>query len=105
MTGELLQPDSLDRMRRAWPVGDAVPGRPWRRHAYGLGLMTGLWSDETGEVVVAGHSGGGPGCVNAVFHFPGLPRPVTVACFAEGESESVVEWEALRLARLAQGPA
>lgn len=96
--GELLAPASLARMRRAHPVGGAVPGRPWVRHGYGLGLMTGTWGDARDPTPVFGHSGGGPGCVNAVYHFPGEPGPVTVACFAEGSSEATTEWEALRLA-------
>lgn len=98
--GELLGEDSLARMRRARPIGGAVPGRPWVRHDYGLGLMIGTWADERGTTSVVGHTGGGPGCVNAVYHFPDLGDGVTVACFAEGPNEAITEWEALRLARL-----
>lgn len=100
MRGRLLRPESMARMRRAHPVGGAVPGRPWARHDYGLGLMIGEWVDARGATTAIGHSGGGPGCVNAVYHFPELAHPVTAACFAEGSSEAVAEWEALRLARL-----
>ena len=45
-----------------------------------------------------GHSGGGPGCVNAVYHFPDLPRPLTVASFTDGDDEGRAEFEALRIA-------
>jgi D-alanyl-D-alanine carboxypeptidase len=45
-----------------------------------------------------GHSGGGPGCVNAVYHFPDLPRPVTVAAFTEGTDEGAAEFLAARTA-------
>lgn len=59
---------------------------------------------EVGSVGRAiGHSGAGPGCVNAVYHFPDCPRPVTVASFTDETEEGVVEWEALRIAsRLAR---
>ena len=45
-----------------------------------------------------GHSGAGPGCVNAVYHFPDLARPVTVATFTHGEDDGVAELEAQSIA-------
>ena len=36
-----------------------------------------------------GHSGGGPGSVAAAYHYP--ERAVTVAAFAAGDDEGVVE--------------
>lgn len=99
LCGELLRPDSLARMLRAHPIGDDVPGRPWTTHAYGLGLMIGTLADEYGRTAAIGHSGAGPGCVNAVYHFPRLARPVTMACFGEGGDEGMTEREALRIAR------
>jgi hypothetical protein len=41
--------------------------------------------------------------VNAVYHFPDLLRPVTVASFTDAHDEGVAEWEALRIvSRLAR---
>jgi CubicO group peptidase (beta-lactamase class C family) len=100
ISGELLGPASLAAMQRVRPIGAAVPGRPWLCHGYGLGLMIGVMADDDGDPTRAiGHSGGGPGCVNAVYHFPDLPRPSTVSCFAEGSDEGVVERATLRIAR------
>jgi D-alanyl-D-alanine carboxypeptidase len=45
-----------------------------------------------------GHSGAGPGSVNAAYHFPQATPPCTVAVFAQGEDEGVVEREAARIA-------
>ena len=51
--------------------------------------------DGIGRVI--GHTGGGPFCVNAVYHFPDIARPVTVATFMEG-SEGRAEFAAVHLA-------
>jgi D-alanyl-D-alanine carboxypeptidase len=40
-----------------------------------------------------GHSGGGPGCFNAVYHFPDADPPVSVAGFID-DDEGVAEFEA-----------
>ena len=71
--------------------GDAVARFPY----YGLGLMTGSMG---GVGRAFGHSGGGPFCVNAVYHFPERAVPVTVACFTDGENEGRAEFQAARLA-------
>lgn len=76
-------------------LGGAIPGRPWTSCGYGLGLMWG----EVGEVGrVIGHSGAGPFCVSAVYYFPDIAAPVTVASFTEGSNEAPAEFEAVRLA-------
>ena len=87
--------DSLQEMLDIHPVGGAIPGRPWTSCGYGLGLMWG----EVGELDrVIGHSGAGPFCVSAVYHFPDLATPVTIASFTEGSNEGLAEFEAVRLA-------
>jgi hypothetical protein len=57
----------------------------------------------TGETASAGiaigHSGAGPGSVAAAYHFRDLTPPCTVAVFAQGDDEGVVEREAMRLAQ------
>jgi hypothetical protein len=51
---------------------------------------------EAGRAI--GHSGAGPFCVNAVYHFPDASLPVTVATFTDGNEEGRAEFEAVRLA-------
>ena len=100
--GELLCRESLAQMVRTWPLGGALPGRPWSAHGYALGLMSG---EVPGLGRVMGHSGAGPFCVNAVCHFPDAPVPVTVASFTSGADEGVAEFAAVDLARRYGGAA
>jgi CubicO group peptidase (beta-lactamase class C family) len=93
--GRLLRPKTLDLMLQRHHLGGDIPGRPWTSHGYALGLMSGAVRT-AGRAI--GHSGSGPGCVNAVYHFPDLPRPVTVASFTDGNDEGQAEWEALSIA-------
>ncbi|ANT61160.1 serine hydrolase [Salipiger sp. CCB-MM3] len=93
--GRLVSAHSLTQMLDRHELGGALEGRPWTLCGYGLGLMTG----EVGAAGRAsGHSGAGPFSVNAVYHFPDLPRPVTVASFTDGHEEGVAEFDALRIA-------
>ena len=48
-----------------------------------------------------GHSGEGPGSVCAVYHFPDLEPPRTVAAFAPHQNEAVVEHLVIETAALA----
>jgi CubicO group peptidase (beta-lactamase class C family) len=93
-TGKLLSPASLADMRVTYPLGGALEGRPWTECGYALGLMSGAMG-KAGRS--AGHSGGGPSCVNAVYHFPDLSEPVTGACFTDGYHEGEAETELGRL--------
>ena len=70
LAGHLLPPDLLAAMLDAYPVGGAIPGRPWTTAGYGLGLMIGQ-RVPPGEYV--GHTGGGPGSTSAVYQFAGAP--------------------------------
>ena len=93
--GAILKSGSLHAMLQRYDLGGAIPGRPWTRCGYGLGLMSG----EMGTAGRAlGHSGAGPFGVNAVYHFPDLGTPVTVATFAAGVNEGVAEHEAVTIA-------
>jgi len=94
-SGRILRPDSFQSMQEIHPVGDAIPGRPWTICGYGLGLMSGTMA-EAGRAI--GHSGAGPFCVNAVYHFPDASPPITVATFTDGSDEGRAEFEAVRLA-------
>lgn len=101
--GELLAPEIVKTMvERSTPQAAPLPGRPWTAAAYALGLMANR-AGELGRAI--GHSGAGPGSVNAVYHFPDLARPMTVAAFAEGENEGLVEHEACAIARSLGGGA
>lgn len=91
--GDLLGEKAMADLQQVRHLGGALPGRPWIEHGYGLGLMSGR-ADGVGRVV--GHSGGGPFCVNAVYHFPDLPDPLTAATFGAGCDEGVPEWAAIR---------
>jgi CubicO group peptidase (beta-lactamase class C family) len=94
--GELLSQASLSGMiDRFTPLGGALPGRPVTEQGYGMGFMIGRFG-EAGRVI--GHNGAGPGSVNAVCHFPDLPKPVTAAVFTDGEDEGAVEHQALAIA-------
>jgi CubicO group peptidase (beta-lactamase class C family) len=98
MTGRLLPPKSLAMMleRRGLDV-PLTPGRPWSTAGYGLGVMMDI-ATPLGRCF--GHSGEGPGSVCAVYHFPDLEPPRTVAAFAPHENEGVVEHLAIETAAL-----
>jgi CubicO group peptidase (beta-lactamase class C family) len=99
MTGRLLPPKSLATMleRRGLDV-PLTPGRPWSTAGYGLGVMIDI-ATPVGRAF--GHSGEGPASVCAVYHFPDLEPPRTVAAFAAHQNEGVVEHLALETAALA----
>lgn len=90
--GKLLRDATIARMVAARPLGGVLEGRPWTEHGYALGLMRG--DGAAGRAI--GHSGGGPFSVNAVYHFPDRPDPVTVASFAGGTDVGVAEVAAVR---------
>jgi len=97
--GQILGSATLRTMVERHDLGGALPGRPWTACGYSLGLMSG-WMEDTGRAI--GHSGGGPGCVNAIYHFPDAAPPITVAVFTDGNDEGSAEFEAaLTVLRLA----
>lgn len=99
--GQLLPQSSIEAMfERSTALGNAIPGRPWTKHGYALGLMSGRVS-EAGRAW--GHTGSGPHSVNAVYHFPDLVKPITVATFTKGDEEGPAEFEALSIAIRMQG--
>ncbi|HEX2528122.1 MAG TPA: serine hydrolase domain-containing protein [Geminicoccus sp.] len=89
MTGKLLPPELLAQMRQGQPVGGPIEGRPWRKPGYGLGLMIEL--DETGTLRPEGHTGGGPGCSPAVYHFADSALPFTLCAVTNGEDGGQAE--------------
>lgn len=93
--GGFLSAEAAQAMRQVRVLGAEVPGRPWQKTGYGLGLMI-------GEMAVGGrvygHSGGGPGSTSALYCFTDLPDRPIVAVFAQGNDEGIAEYEAERLA-------
>jgi CubicO group peptidase (beta-lactamase class C family) len=85
--GALLPPHLLSEMLRAHRLGSPLPDRPWRAPAYGLGLMI----DATGPGGPAGHTGGGPGSVIAVYRTGEAADARTNAAFALGGTDGEVE--------------
>ncbi|MFN3721902.1 MAG: serine hydrolase domain-containing protein [Paracoccaceae bacterium] len=91
--GRLLNSSMLTEMLIRHPLGGAIEGRPWTECGYALGLMSGRCGD-IGRMI--GHSGGGPFCVNAVYHFPDRKVPTTIASFTGGADEGVAEFAAVK---------
>lgn len=102
--GELLQQSSIEAMfERSTRLDGTMDGRPWTTHGYALGLMCGAMGD-AGRAW--GHSGGGPHSTNAIYHFPDLARPATVASFTDSGAEGPAEFEARSIAlRVQERPA
>lgn len=88
-TGDLLLPEMREQMFAKRILGGPIEGRPWQECGYALGLMSGS-IENLGNTI--GHSGAGPFCVNAVYHFPNASNPVTVACFTDGRDEGIAEF-------------
>lgn len=79
--GQIVRSETLSAILERREIGGAIAGRPWSSCGYSLGVMLGRMG-EVGRAI--GHSGGGPFCVNAVYHFPDLRRPITAAAFTDG---------------------
>lgn len=95
-TTDYLPADLFRRMTDFHPVFGPMTGRPWVEPAYGMGLMAEL-DPEVGTYW--GHTGGGPGCSSATYHFPGRV-PLTVSVFTDAEDSGQAEWMAVEAARL-----
>ncbi|WNV08130.1 serine hydrolase domain-containing protein [Tardiphaga sp. 709] len=93
MTTDLLPAALRNQMCDGLAVSDPGTGRPWRRAAYGLGVMTGT---AVNGLRVVGHTGGGPGSGIAVYHCPEHAQ-ATVAVFATGGAAGNIEADAFKL--------
>jgi CubicO group peptidase (beta-lactamase class C family) len=96
--GDLLTLASRAAMLDAHPIGGPLPGRPWLTTGYGLGLMMGTMRRPgmAAPLQVAGHTAGGPGSVGAIYQRSGDNPPHTVAVFASGADQGLVEDKILR---------
>lgn len=93
MAGFLLPESLLAAMLDCRSAGGPIAGRPWVSPGYGLGIMAGTAGN---EISIAGHTGGGPGSVIAVYRnitSPGFPCCATFS--TKGEAGDV-EREAIR---------
>lgn len=93
--GDLLGSKALDEMLVSRSLGGAIPRRPWTECGYALGFMSGVMGD-AGRAI--GHTGGGPFSANAVYHFPDLPDPATIAAFTDAPDQGIAEFAAARIA-------
>jgi CubicO group peptidase (beta-lactamase class C family) len=93
MAGLLLPQDLLAAMLDRRSVGGPIAGRPWVAPGYGLGIMSG---EAKGGTSVAGHTGGGPGSVIAVYRNIASPTSPCCAAFSTGSDAGTVEREAIR---------
>ncbi|WP_242494209.1 serine hydrolase [Salipiger sp. IMCC34102] len=93
--GNLLGSETLNDMLVRRSLGGAIPGRPWTECGYALGLVSGSMGD-AGRAI--GHTGAGPFSVNAVYHFPDLPDPTTIAAFTNATDQGAAEFAAAGLA-------
>jgi CubicO group peptidase (beta-lactamase class C family) len=85
ISGALLPPPLLGEMLSPHPLGGPIEARPWRAPAYGLGVMIDIAQG------LIGHTGGGPGSVVAVYHAGEPGRGRTIAVFASGQDQGLVE--------------
>jgi D-alanyl-D-alanine carboxypeptidase len=90
-----LSAGAASAMKNMHTLGGSIPGRPWTKSGYGLGLMMGEMQDAG---LVYGHSGASHESVSALYCFPELDGSPIVAVFAQGDDEGVPEHEAVRLA-------
>jgi CubicO group peptidase (beta-lactamase class C family) len=91
--GSLLPPELIEQMLNGRRVGAHVPQRPWKKPAYGLGLMCG---EIPQNAFIAGHTGGGPGSVIAVYRLYDRQPIRTGAAFMPGADAGAVERAAIQ---------
>ncbi len=100
--GPLIPSDLKAEWLKPRSVGDPLPGRPFVSPSYGLGLMIDP-HNALGRVV--GHTGQGPGSTAAVYTFPDLEHPQTLAAFIDDDranAQGALEEDLLNRARTGQ---
>lgn len=96
--GQFLPERLRTELLKAVSVGGPFPGRPAVAPSYGLGVMVDSQSS-LGQMV--GHTGQGPGSTGAVYSFPDLTPPRTLAAFAprdDADAQGALEGHILALA-------
>ncbi len=93
--GNFLSPESKAAMFESIPLAFPLPDRPFVEPRPGTGLMI---DPKSRHGMMAGHTGGGPGSVSAVYRFPDRDPVRTVAAFADNDDEAALERHVLELA-------
>lgn len=88
LAGELLSANLLQDMQATRVLGGPIVGRPWVSPGYALGLMQ---SPTEGGMILAGHTGCGPGSVVAVYRGSVGEASACCAVFSQGQAEGDVE--------------
>ncbi|MGE0154495.1 MAG: serine hydrolase domain-containing protein [Reyranellaceae bacterium] len=89
MSGDFLPASLREEMCAGVGVGPAMPDRPFRQPAYGLGTMVDLAAG------FVGHTGGGPDSAIAVYFSPATQRAAAV--FGPSDAADAVETRAATL--------
>jgi len=87
-SGTLLPASLLQDMQATRVLGGRMAGRPWVSPGYALGLMRG---PVEGGLILAGHTGGGPGSTVAVYRAALGDATASCAVFSPGANEGDVE--------------
>ncbi|MBF7142906.1 MULTISPECIES: serine hydrolase domain-containing protein [Pseudomonas] len=88
LAGGLLPDNLLQEMQATRILGGPIAGRPWLAPGYALGLMRG---EIKGDLMLAGHTGVGPGSVIAVYRCAVGDSAVCCAAHSTGEDEAGIE--------------
>lgn len=96
-SGAFLSEEATSDMKTMHAIGGNIAGRPWQKCGYGLGLMMG---EMVNAGKVYGHSGVGHETVSSLYCFAEVPGAPVVAVFGQGINEGIVEFEAIKLARV-----
>lgn len=91
--GQLITRASLEYMLTPYELNFEMGDRPWKKPSYGYGVMI---DNQPNKLFSYGHTGGGPGSVIAVYHFPNLIPPITVGSFKADDNGDFVENEVMK---------
>lgn len=92
-SGEIINKSSFNKMKEPYELNFEMGNRPWSKPSYSYGMMV---DNQEGILHSYGHTGGGPGSVVAVYHFPNGRDKVTIASYSSVEDESIVENDVVR---------
>lgn len=88
LAGCLLPDNLLQEMQATRVLGGPIAGRPWLAPGYALGMMRG---GIEGDLILAGHTGLGPGSVVAVYRCALRNSAVCCAVHSTGADEAGIE--------------
>lgn len=88
LAGGLLPDNLLEEMQATRMLGGPIAGRPWLAPGYALGMMRGRIK---GDLMLAGHTGLGPGSVIAVYRCALGDSSACCAAHSIGADEAGIE--------------